>query len=53
LVNQNLERKSVEEFDYSPYNCFDQTVKIEDKKFRIKHLDNKIPMVYALSATKK
>jgi SAM-dependent methyltransferase len=53
LLNQNLEINSLEEFDYSPYNCFDQTVKIEDKKFRIKHLDNKIPMVYALSATKK
>jgi hypothetical protein len=43
---------SFDEFDYSPYNCFKETVEFEPKKYRIKHLGNKIPMVYALVATK-
>jgi len=53
LLNQDMELKSFEEFDYSPYDCFSHTVKIDDNKFRIKHLDDKIPMVYALTAIKK
>jgi SAM-dependent methyltransferase len=44
---------SFKEFDYSPYNCFNQTEEFQANKFRIKHLGNKIPMVYSLSATKK
>ncbi len=53
LINCGLEINSLNEFDYSPYNCFDETVEIAPNKFRIKHLDNKIPMVYAIVATKK
>jgi ubiquinone/menaquinone biosynthesis C-methylase UbiE len=53
LINNNLELNSLNEFDYSPYNCFNQTVEFEMKKYRIKHLDNKIPMVYSIVATKK
>ena len=43
---------SFDEFDYSPYNCFKETIKCEPKKYPIKHLGNKIPMVYAIVATK-
>jgi hypothetical protein len=53
LIKNNLFINSFDEFDYSPYNCFKHTVEFEPKKFRIKHLENKIPMVYALTATKK
>jgi len=53
LVKKGLEINSFDEFDYSPYNCFKETVEFESKKYRIKHLDNKIPMVYAIVATKK
>lgn len=52
LLGQGLRLDSFQEYDYSPYNCFRHTVEVEPKKFRIKHLDNKIPMLYALSATK-
>ena len=38
----------MEEFDYSPYNCFNETVEYEPQKFRIKHLDNKIPIRVAI-----
>lgn len=53
LIKNNLLVNSFDEFDHSPYNCFKHTVEFEPKKFRIKHLENKIPMVYALTATKK
>lgn len=53
LIGQGLEIRSFDELDYSPYNCFRETIEFEPEKYRIKHLDNKIPMVYALSAVKK
>ncbi len=53
LINNNLEINDLDEFDYSPYNCFSGTVEITPNKFRIKHLENKIPMVYSIVATKK
>ncbi|ERJ60009.1 class I SAM-dependent methyltransferase [Sphingobacterium paucimobilis] len=53
LLRNGLELKSLDEFDYSPYNCFNKTIEFEPKKYRIAHLDDKIPMVYALVAEKK
>ena len=53
LIGNGLEIVSFEEFDYSPYSCFKHTVEYEPGKFRIKHLGDKIPMVYALEAVKK
>jgi SAM-dependent methyltransferase len=53
LIKNGMEINSLDEFDYSPYNCFNKTEEFDTNKFRIKHLDNKIPMVYAIVATKK
>ena len=53
LLANGLEINGLHEYDYSPYNCFNETVEFEPKKFRIKHMDNKIPMVYAIEARKK
>ncbi len=53
LIKAGLEIKHFEEYDYSPYNCFEETVEFEKGKFRIKHLGNKIPMIYSLAAEKK
>ena len=53
LIKNGLEIKAFEEYDYSPYNCFNKTIEFEPKKFRIEHLENKIPMVYSLLAKKK
>ncbi len=53
LTNNGLEIKSLNEFDFSPYNCFNKTIEFEPKKYRIEHLDNKIPMVYSINAVKK
>ena len=53
LIKNELEIKSLDEFDYSPYNCFNKTVEFEPKKCRIEHLGDKIPMVYSITATRK
>lgn len=53
LIQNGLEISSLEEYDYSPYNCFNKTIEFEPGKFRIEHLDNKIPMVYSIVASKK
>lgn len=53
ILKNNLTLNVLEEYDYSPYNCFDNTIEFEHKKYRIKHIEKKIPMVYALVATKK
>lgn len=53
LIGSGLEINRLDEYDYSPYNCFRNTVEIAPNTFRIKHLDDKIPMVYSVVATKK
>lgn len=53
LLKNGLEIKSFDEFDYSPYNCFNKTTEFEPNKFRIEHLSDKIPMVYSINATRK
>jgi hypothetical protein len=53
LIKNDLEINSFNEFDYSPYNCFKRTIEFEKNKFRIEHLQNKIPMVFSIAATKK
>lgn len=53
LMSEGLSLEKFEEFDYSPYDCFAKTEEFEKGKFRIKHLGNKIPMVYALRMKKE
>ncbi|MGC4041681.1 MAG: class I SAM-dependent methyltransferase [Flavobacterium sp.] len=53
LIRSGLEINAFNEYDYSPYNCFNQTEEFEKGKFRIRHFGNKIPMVYSILATKK
>lgn len=52
LVQHQLNIRSFQEYDYSPYNCFAHTVEVEPGKFQIRHLEAKIPMVYAVLAQK-
>ena len=52
LINAGLEINAFNEFDYSPYNCFNETEEFETGKYRIKHLGNKIPMIFSILATK-
>ena len=52
LMNNGLQIEHFEEYDYSNYSCFNETVEYEPNKFRIKHLENKIPMMYSLVVRK-
>lgn len=53
LLKNGMEINTFEEYDYSPANCFAGCIEAEPGKFRIRHLDDKIPMVYSFTATKK
>ena len=53
LMNNDLQIEHFEEYDYSNYNCFNETIEFEPGKYRIKHLENKIPMMFSLKAIKK
>ena len=53
LIQNGLEIKSLKEYDYSPYNCFNNLIADSPQKFRYKHLGNRIPMVYSILAKKK
>ncbi len=53
LVTNGLQVDELKEYDYSPYDCFKGTDQLEEKKFIIKKLGDKIPMVYSLAATMK
>lgn len=53
LINSGLELNQFNEYNYSPYNCFNKTEEFETGKFRIKNFGSKIPMVYSILATKK
>lgn len=53
LIQSGIEIQTFNEYDYSPYNCFNETEEFEKGKFRIKAFENKIPMVYAILGNKK
>jgi len=52
LIQNGLELRGLDEFDYSPYNCFRKTIEVVPGKFRIEHLGDKIPMVFSINAYK-
>ncbi len=53
LMNNGMDLLSFKEYDYSPYDCFRHTVEISKGKYRIKHLEANIPMLYSLVFKKK
>jgi 2-polyprenyl-3-methyl-5-hydroxy-6-metoxy-1,4-benzoquinol methylase len=53
LLKKGLKLSDFREYDYSPYACFLNTIEIEPGKFRIKHLENTIPMVFSIVAEKE
>ncbi|KRP09620.1 MAG: methyltransferase type 12 [Sphingobacteriales bacterium BACL12 MAG-120802-bin5] len=50
LTAAGLFLRSLKEYDYSPHNCFANTIEFESGKFRIQHLKAKIPMCYSILA---
>lgn len=53
LTAHGLKIEFLHEFPCSPYNCFQNTVKGTDGNYRIKNLENLIPMMYSIKATKQ
>jgi ubiquinone/menaquinone biosynthesis C-methylase UbiE len=52
LLDQGLTLQTLREYDFSPHNCFKHTFEAEPGKFRLKHMEDKIPMVYSLVCVK-
>lgn len=52
LLTKGLQISLLNEYNYSPYNCLLNMVENEPGKFTIKHLGDRIPLVYALVADK-
>jgi hypothetical protein len=52
LMDAGLQLIQFREWDHSPYSCFKEVEEYETGRFRIKHLGNKIPMVYGIVASK-
>jgi len=52
LIKKGLTISDFQEYDYSPYDCFENTVRVEEGKFQIKGLEGIIPMVYSITAIK-
>lgn len=52
LIKNGLRIDSFNEFDYSPYNCLKGMKKVDDRKYILEKFEDKIPLVYSLSATK-
>lgn len=53
LLKQGVELADFQEYDYSPYECFRHVEKVGDRMYRIKHIGDKMPMVYSLVGRKR
>ncbi len=52
LIAAGLQINRLNEFDYSPYNCFQGLVEDGEGRFVLPHQGNNVPLVYSLLATK-
>jgi 2-polyprenyl-3-methyl-5-hydroxy-6-metoxy-1,4-benzoquinol methylase len=48
LMKHQIQLIDFQEYDYSPYACFQDLEEISPSRFVIKHIGNKLPMVYSL-----
>jgi 2-polyprenyl-3-methyl-5-hydroxy-6-metoxy-1,4-benzoquinol methylase len=52
LIDAGLRLEHFSEYDYSPYDCFNNTVEVAPGKFQIRGMEGKLPMMYALKCVK-
>lgn len=52
LISNGLIITKVNEYDYSPYNCFSNMFE-QDGKFYLNHHDKAVPLVFSIKAIKK
>ncbi len=53
LINNGMEIKRFDEFNWSPYPCFRHNEEFEKGKYRIPQFEGRIPTVFSLVAEKK
>lgn len=53
LVDAGLRLEVFREYDYSPYDCFNNSIEIAPGKWQIKGKEGKMPMMYSLVAVKQ
>ncbi len=49
LIGHGIQLERLNEFPFSPYNCFEGLVEREPGRFYLCHRDNDIPLVYSLT----
>ena len=52
LIKSGLTLTDFKEYNYSPYDCLENLVEVEEGKYKIKGLENKFPLVYSIKAVK-
>ena len=52
LIKQGIRIEQFNEFNYSPYPCFNNVVQNEEGNYWIKGMEGKIPMVYSVKGLK-
>jgi 2-polyprenyl-3-methyl-5-hydroxy-6-metoxy-1,4-benzoquinol methylase len=52
LLDAGFSIEDFREYDYSPYDCFRNTIEVEKGKYRIDQFKDKLPMVYSIVASK-
>jgi 2-polyprenyl-3-methyl-5-hydroxy-6-metoxy-1,4-benzoquinol methylase len=52
LLRQGLQIELLNEYDYSPYDCFPDMIKNKEGNFQLKDYKNILPMVYTIRARK-
>ena len=50
LLKQGLRLQHFREYDYAPYDCFGDTVKVGEQRWQLRQLAGLIPMTYSLVA---
>lgn len=50
-IDNGLSIERLQEYDYTPYNCFKNMIEIEDKVYRHEKHSDKIPYIFSLVAT--
>lgn len=53
LLKHKLQIQQFNEFSFSPYNCFNNLEQGEDGMWRIKGMDEKMPVMYSIKAIKQ
>lgn len=52
LLSNGIQLIQFDEYDYSPYYCLKHLEKIDESVYRLKHLQDRIPMVYSIVGRK-